>query len=431
MLPQKSGNKVFSRPMDSSLEQDSLKHGAGEQASVASQPSQTEVATMLPPSRLMPYATMRPPVDLGRTDSKRGSSTTGNLSRLPSTSRKSSREICTNEAYPIKTPRELPQPRPQVRMSSVGSDPQSKTKESHGRSSSQQVRPTAASNLLSSKVFPQNKPSIKHPRPAFSPMQQRFSPKKNIQPDPSTLTSQSKVEIPSADTFQMQLELAQLHLLHRSVISVQVQWEKSAKESTEQRFRALYERHTELKEVAHQQQTLINQLALIQWAHGRSGAQISERVQLLSHNVSEIRNLLDSEGKYTRILEVFGAWLAQALRVRDRRESKAQNIGGDFDFTEGIGDGWKAEAMVLERELTYSARDLESFGEVQSSSNMCRMLSMYRKLTVGLLEELDLIQCIENEIMTQDTSWIESTIHNFASNLSEDLGSVGSDRKAV
>lgn len=264
-------------------------------------------------------------------------------------------------------------------------------------------------------------------------MQQHFSPKKDVQQDPSILCSQpaNKDEIPSADVIHLQMELAQLHLLHRSALSVQVQWEKSAKRSFENLFSALYERHTELKEVAHQQQTLINQLSLVQWSQGRSGAQIAERVQLLSHNVSDICNLLDPDGKYTHIIEIFESWFAQALRVRGQREPNGQETGRDLDFIEGIGDGWKAEAMVLERELTYSARDLEDFGEVQRSSSLGRILFLYRKLMLGLLEELDLIQWIENEIMTQESSWIESTIHNLASNVSEDIGSMDLDRKPV
>lgn len=87
--------------------------------------------------------------------------------------------------------------------------------------------------------------------------------------------------------------------------------------------------------------------------------------------------------------------------------------------------------MVLERELTYSARDLDSFGEVQETSSLCRILSMYRNLLFGLLEELDIIQWIENEIMTQDTLWIESTIHNLASKVSDDIYSTAPVRKAV
>lgn len=427
MLPQKTSIMPFSKPMGSFLEQDSFEaegHSdapGGPQASAVSQ-----AASMLPPRKLLPYASMRPPASLGRTDSKRDTAKTGHVPIRSSASRKPSRDSNASGACPSRNLRDLSQPSSQMRTSSGDSDPQSNAKGFyHGRSLSQQVTPTAASGLLSSKGLPQRQSSMKHPRPAFSAMQQHFSLKKTIQPDPSSLFSElaSKDETPSADVINLQTELAQLHLLHFASLSVQVQWEKSAKVSLEHQFSALYERHTELKEVAQQQQMLINQLSLVEWSQGSSVAQIAEKVQLLSHNISDICNLLDSEGKYTYIVELFQSWFAQALRVRDQRESNGQTMGRQLTCIEGIGDGWKAEAMVLERELTYSARDLKSFGEVRSTSGLCRILSMYKKLVVGLLEELDLIQWIENEMMTQETSWIESTIYNLASNISKLYGS--------
>ena len=442
MLPHKTNIKPLSRVTGSFLDQDKYEaagcHDAvGRQSSAVSKTSQTvqdKATTMPPPGKLLPYASMRPPASVGQTNLKRDSAKIGHLPRQSSSSRKSSRDssdpgACTSQGF-----KDLSKPRPPIRTSSGDLDPRSNAKGSYqGRSLSQQVRPTAAPELLPSKTFPQRQSFVKHPRPVFSAMQQHFSPKKSIQPDASDLSSQtaSKGEIPSIGAFQLQMELTQLHLLHRSSLFVQSEWEKSAKELFEHQFNALYERHTELKEVAQQQQSLINQLSLVEWAQGRSGAQISESVLLLSHKISDICSLLDPDGKYTHILEVFESWFAQALRVREQRESSTQQIGRKLDFIEGIGDGWKAEAMVLEREMTYSARDLKSFGEVRSASDLRRVLCMYRKLMIGLLEELDLIQWIENEMMTRESSWIESTIHNLASNVSKDVGSMDPSWKAV
>ena len=437
MLPQKTPIKPFSKPMGSFAKQGSLEAQvkcaahAETQATTVLQAAQNKVA-MLPPSKTQPYANMRPPAGLRQTSSKPDSVKIGHTSRQPSTSRKLSRDHSADGVYPSQKFRDFSEPHhPQVSASFGKPDPQSDAREPyHGRSLSQQVRPTATSDHLHSKAFPQRQSSMKHARPAFSAMQQHFSPKKNIQPDPSTQPT-TKDASPSADIVQLQMEMAQLHLLHRSVASVQAQWEKSAKGSFEYRFSALYERHIELKEIALQQQTLINQLSLVHWSQGRSGAQVAEKVRLLSQNVSDICNLLDSEGKYTHILEIFESWFAQALRVRAQRESNGQEPSRDLTFIEGIGDGWKAEAMVLERELTYSARDLESFGEIPSTSSLCRILSMYRKLVTGLLEELDLIQWIETEIMSRETLWIESEIHNLASNISKNIGIERTDRKAI
>lgn len=227
------------------------------------------------------------------------------------------------------------------------------------------------------------------------------------------------------------MDLAQLHLLHRSAAIVQAQWERSAQEAFQHRFDALCERHSELKEIAHQQQTLINQLALVHWSQGKSGTQTADKVQLLSRNLSDVCNLLDVEGKYTRILKIFESWFTQALDIRGQREAKAATAERSLSFIEGIGDGWKAEAMVLERELTYCLRDLKGFGTVRHTSSLGRILSLYDKMVVSLLEELDVIQWIENAIMVQETSWVESTVHKLASNVSNDIGSSASTQSTV
>ena len=439
MLPQKSRTKSISKPMETFPKDDSLGAGghcvalARNRTSAVLQAPQSDAATVLLPGKSQPDSRMRPPASLRRTSSKPDPPQTGHPVRQPSTSRKSGRDHGANGLHPSQNLRDLSEPRPQLGTSSGISDPRSNAGVSfHGRSSSRQVRHNATSGLLQSKSLPQRQLSMKHPRPEFSTMQQHFSPKDTIQLNPPTLSSQPSTDMsPSGDMFRLQMELTQLHLLHRSVLSVQAQWEKSARISLEHQFSALYERHIELKEIAYQQQTLINQIALVRWSQGRSGAQITEKVLLLSHSISEICNLLGPEGKYTHILEVFESWFSQALRVRDQRESNGRGNGRDLDLIDGIGDGWKAEAMVLERELTYSARDLEGFGEVFKKSSLYRILSMYRKLVMGLLEELDLVQWIENEIMSRETVWIESTIHNLASIVSESIRFTGSDRKAA
>ncbi|KAK4694765.1 hypothetical protein P7C71_g2867, partial [Lecanoromycetidae sp. Uapishka_2] len=221
------------------------------------------------------------------------------------------------------------------------------------------------------------------------------------------------------------MELTQLHLLHRSAPSIQFQWEQSAKDHFQQHFTTLCERHVELKEIAQQQQTLINQLALVQWSHGKTGSQITEKVQTLSRNITDVCLLLDEDGKYARILEIFEEWFSQVLRLREERETKSERKKGrkGLDFLEGIGDGWKAEAMVLERELTYCLRELKEFGTVPEGSSLGRVVKLYGRLVANLIEELDVVQWIENEVMVREGAWVESTIHKLASNVSNHVGS--------
>lgn len=260
--------------------------------------------------------------------------------------------------------------------------------------------------------------STKSQKPAFSAMQQRFSPKKRPISRPSSSPLEAAQDQAAASAVQpLQIELSQLHLLHRSAHLTQLQWERSARRSFNDRLDALRDRHQELREIANQQQALFNQLALVEWCDGRPGAHLVERLRSLSRNITNLCDLIDLDGKYTRILNLFESWFAQALVIRNQRDPKLGQEGAPLNFIESIGDGWKAEAMVLERELIYCLRELKSIGAVRSSSSLGRLQSLYSKLTVNLIEELDTMQWIEDDITLQEGNWVENAIQRLASDV--------------
>ena len=418
MLPQKAGLKLGSTPLASLSEKESI--GSGQQP-ITHQKPQSPTSYEVNNDA----AKTRPPAKIGRSRSVRESTKdqTAKLQASQSTTRKpSAGRPSSHETFAIPTPTRVTSGSSNVRT--TGKAP------FHGRSVSQQLEPKATPRLRSIRTPSLRQSVMNTQKPAFSAMQQRFTPK-SARSRPTSPQPLGMDMIPSADIAHVQMELAQLHLLHRSAAKVQKQWEGSAKDSFQQRFSALHERHVDLKDIAHQQQVLINQLGLVSWSQGKASIQIVEKLQLLSRNISDVGNLISTEGKYTRILEIFESWFTQALDIRGKREVKAANTGKDLGFNEGLGDGWKAEAMVLERELTYCLRDLKGFGTIHDASSLGQILSLYSKLVVSMLEELDVIQWIENEIMVQETCWVERTIHNLASNVSDDIGSIASTRPKV
>ena len=422
MLPQKAGLKPGSTSLASLSETESI--GSGQQPITHEKPQSSRFYDANNDA-----AKTRPPAKIGRSRSIRESTKdqTAKSQASQSTIRKpSAGRPSSHETFAIPTPKRVTSGSSNVRT--TGKAP------FHGRSVSQQLEPKATPRLraIAHRTPSLRQSSMNNQKPAFSAMQQRFTPKsaKSRPTSPST-QPQGMDMIPSADIAHVQMEVAQLHLLHRSAATVQKQWEGSAMDSLQQRFIALHERHVDLKDIAHQQQILINQLGLVSWSQGKTSTQIAEKLQLLSRNISDVGSLIDAEGKYTRILEIFESWFTQALDIRGKREGKAANTGKDLGFNEGLGDGWKAEAMVLERELTYCLRDLKGFGIIHNASTLGQTLSLYSKLVVSMLEELDVIQWIESEIMVQETCWVERTIHILASNVSDDIGSIASTRPKV
>ena len=420
MLPQRAGLKPSSTRLATLGEKESA--GSGQQPirlekpkSPTSHDANNDAAKTHPPAKIRRSRSVRESTKDQTTKCHASQSTM----RKPSAGRPSS-----HETFATPTPTRATSGSSNVRT--TGKAP------FHGRSVSQQLEPKATPRLRSIRIPSLRQSSMNNHKPAFSVLQQHFTPKKaKSRPTSPSTQALGKQEIPSDDILHVQMELAQLHLLHRSATTVQKQWERSAKDSFQQRFSALHERHVDLKDISHQQQILINQLGLVTWSQAKTGTQIAEKIHLLSRNISDVGNLLDAEGKYTRILEIFESWFTQALDIRGKREVEAAKTRKDLGFNEGIGDGWKAEAMVLERELTYCLRDLKGFGTIHDASSLGRVLSLYSKLVVNMLEELDIIQWIENEIMVQETCWVERTIHNLASNVSDDIGSIASTRAEV
>ena len=366
--------------------------------------------TLMPPPRTvnMPRSTKEP-----HQIRQASQPTSGSLSRMSSSAKALDQDGSETSAKPRATPKVMEMP-------AITQDSK------HRWSRSQQIGEAPLSNVskLPSLAPPLRQSSLKVSKPAFSAMQQHYSPKKKLSPlapnEPSTAAKASDSDY--IESANLQVELSQLHMMHRSAASVQCQWEQSAKNICQSRFNELCVRHIELKEIAHQQRTLLNQLALVEWCQGVPSAHIAEKVQQVSRNIADIRSLLEPEGKYSRVLGIFQSWFARARQVESSRDAHNDSFKGeDLVFIEGIGDGWKAEAMVLERELTYFLRELKAFGEIRAVSSLGRILSLHRTLVSNLLEELDVIQWIENETMLREGMLVEQTISKLSSNVSKKI----------
>ena len=257
--------------------------------------------------------------------------------------------------------------------------------------------------------------------PDFSVRQQHFSPEKAIVgvsvPD-NTSGTYAGVKIVVTN---LQVELLQLHVMHRQAHEVQRQWEESAKRSLGARFADLSGRHAEIKYMMHQQQILLNQLTLAEWCQGTPSSRLAEKVQQLSRNLEQMNALLEPDGKYSHILGVFESWLTRAQSVRAGRMSSGERQQQHWNFVDGIGDGWKAEAMVLERELVYCRRELADFGAVRAASSLGRIISLHQTLITNLLEELDVIQWIESHLINHESAWLEGTVENLAMHIEKSM----------
>ena len=297
------------------------------------------------------------------------------------------------------------------------------------RSSSKQ---SSVSNLPSMSLLP----SKKDQRPAFSTLQQHFTPKKTTKAPTASFFAPPSSKQHHDDTClgeigHLQMELAQLHLLHRNASTIQAQWEKSAERNLQCRFENLSKQHLELKEIACESQALINQSALLLWCQNLSDVQIAEKVQLLSWCFVETGGMLDSQSRYSRIISLFAAWSDRASQIRVARDHSIHGFSLNLDFIESIGDSWTTELVTLNKKLSSISRELESLGEVPKESSVSRVLVVLKSIVSNLMVELEVIRSIEDEIMTQEISWVQDMIKNLADDVDDDVNAMASSYKGV
>lgn len=268
-------------------------------------------------------------------------------------------------------------------------------------------------------------------RPPFTTLQQHFSPKKILKAPTASTSAQfsnnhnGSLEL-SNETIQMQTELTHLHLLLSSAPLVQTQWERNTQHCLQSHFERLHGRHVQLNDVAQSYQASLNHSALKTWCENMSGIELAEKVQLLSQNVLEVPALMESGGRYTRVLSGFEVWFATACRIRDTRNRAVDRLGQDLEFIQDIGDDWKTEMAGLDMKLTSYARELRSLDKLQGNAALVRLLFSLQRVVVNLLDELSTIRSIEDDLMVQEALWIEAMIDGISFNPAGRVSSVAS-----
>ena len=137
----------------------------------------------------------------------------------------------------------------------------------------------------------------------------------------------------------------------------------------------------------------------------------------LSRDLKELEGMVAEDGKFERVRGIWEVWIREAEGVRIGREG-GDGAGG---FVEGIGDGWKAEAMVLERELGYVRRVFEEFGSVREESGLGKLVCLGKMLCEGLVEELDVMQGIEEVIMGEEGNWVDEMVGKLGKGVREGM----------
>ncbi|CAI6088751.1 unnamed protein product [Clonostachys chloroleuca] len=257
-------------------------------------------------------------------------------------------------------------------------------------------------------------------RPAFSTLQQHYSPAKSAAPKPLTsaiLAPPSPSKLPanvaaSAETSRLQTELLQLHLLHRDAAAVDADWQASAKVKLGQRFEQLVSTNREIAEQDRAAVEGLNVLVLREW--GAAGG-LEERIQALDGIVNGLWTLTEAGGRYARLVRRFERWIDQVSELEEARQTgqmSVQKSGGQALFVDELDSSWKEDLSSITRRLDGWRRQLRDIGDLPAGegtqgSNLARMLEGSRALIHGTLAELSLMEDIETQILAREDVWIE------------------------
>ncbi|KAI2477738.1 hypothetical protein Ptr902_10900 [Pyrenophora tritici-repentis] len=296
------------------------------------------------------------------------------------------------------------------------------------RTASTKVKSEATSGESSAAGSRPEEPK-KTSRPAFSTLQQHFTPRKVGKAPTSTFINpapQPAVHALPPEMVNIQSELLQLHLLHKSSAEVSRCWEQSAKRSLHHRFEevaSLYQIMLENERAGQEQKNL---QSLLEWTAGGSSGLV-EHIQILSEPLHELPSLVESGGRLQRLIADFEHWL---LWVQDIRSAR-QNFAGDkkaLGTIEGLRDSWKAENAALIRKLTGFSRDLERLATPSPGSSIACILEACTSIIRGTLDELQTMQKIEAEVVTKEKDWVENRLRVIARDVG--MSPVDADRQA-
>jgi hypothetical protein len=262
--------------------------------------------------------------------------------------------------------------------------------------------------------------SKKLARPAFSTLQQHFTPRKTtkaptsvfLHPDPDPPSQTLPPEV-----IAIQSELLQLHLLHEGSALTTRQWEQSAKNTLRRKFdeaASLYEVMRENERFGQEQKNI---LALREWNGANSMSGLVEHIQALSGPLHELPSLLDPGSRLDHLVKDFSSWTTVVKEVWAARSS-LQNDSTASKSLDCLGKAWDLENASLTRKLTAFLRHLDGLPQPAHGSSIANIVSACKQLLGGLLAELQVMTAIEAAVVNREKQWVEDRLQAIV----EDIG---------
>ncbi|KAF2271088.1 hypothetical protein CC78DRAFT_573466 [Lojkania enalia] len=303
------------------------------------------------------------------------------------------------------------------------------------RDASGSVRHTALKRSVSIKARPEEpkKEEPKKPRPAFSTLQQHFTPRKVGKAPTSTFLHPPASDVSpnclSPDIAKLQAELLQLHFLLESSVEVSSQWELSAKRILHRRFDEVASLHDALRENERQSQEQKNVYALREWNSVGSSFGLVDHIRILSGPLHELPSLLNPGGRFVRLADEFDLWInrIEDAWIARKGDPRQQGCG---EFAKGLGDFWREETAALTRKLTIFSRDMDRLTDPAGGSSVECIVATCKQLLGLVLDALHEMQMIEAAVVSREREYVELRLKAIAGDFRQDVDEINQGKAA-
>ncbi|KAK7179312.1 hypothetical protein DPSP01_005728 [Paraphaeosphaeria sporulosa] len=258
-------------------------------------------------------------------------------------------------------------------------------------------------------------------RPAFSTLQQHFTPRKTGKAPTSTFIHAPEPvnHVLPPEIVALQSELLQLHLLHAPSALSMRQWEVSAQKALRSKFDEVASLNQIMQEKERFGQEQKNVLALREWNGSNAISGLAAHIQALSAPLHELPSLLDPGGRFFYLVEAFSKWLSRADQVWSDRDGSGGH-GSAMQSLAGLGDTWKEEHAAMMRKLTAFSRHLDGLPPTVPGSSIAYIVTRCQALIEGLLSELQVMQATEADAVSREEHWVEQRLRTIAQDVDVD-----------
>jgi len=256
-----------------------------------------------------------------------------------------------------------------------------------------------------------NKPT----RPAFTTLQQHYTPKKSAKAPTLSMIAASPTKVANAHVLssemsRLQTELLQLHLLHRTSAKIQRQWEDSAESTLHHLYDDVAEGYRALRFKQGEAQERTDLQALRVWEASHDRRSFSEKMGLLSRTLQDLSNMDSEGGKFAHVVTTFERWLVMSEDAKELGQRSNSSDTQGIEFLESLGEGWRADVAALETRVASRTLDLKRLGQPLEGSSLAYLVEICSTLAAQMSEELRSMREIECEVLAREAAWVRRAV---------------------